>query len=284
MGPGRRRRRRGVVGRYAGPRMGAVDSPLDATRSRLELSPGIAAVARGDEAERLARRAGIREVVFGVQDGLLTTLGLVTGVASASAGRTTIVLAGVVVALTGMVSMGTGAYLGGISERDLKAAAIRKERHELATRPEEEHGEMAAILHRSGVPLEKAHDLAAMLAEYPQLWEETHIEKELGIPPALPDAPIGDGLRMGVTFLLGAIPPIVPYAVLHGLAALGVSLAVSAIVLLVLGVAKGRITSSSAMASGLQVLGIGAAAALTGYVLGVILPRLFGLHLPPGAA
>ncbi len=242
------------------------------------------AVARGDERERLARRAGIREVVFGVQDGLLTTLGLITGIASATAGgRPTILLAGVVVALTGMVSMGTGAYLGGVSERDLKAAAIRKERHELSTQPEEEHGEMVAILQRSGVPHVQAQELARALAAYPRLWEETHIEKELGIPSQLPDAPIGDGIRMGATFLLGAIPPIVPYAVLTGAAAFATSLAVSAVVLAVLGLVKGRITSSNALRSGAQVLAVGAAAALTGYVLGVILPRVLGLHIPPGA-
>ncbi|HVA20691.1 MAG TPA: VIT1/CCC1 transporter family protein [Candidatus Micrarchaeia archaeon] len=264
---------------------------MDATRAdaqnpppHKEPSPGMAAVARGDERARLARQGGIREVVFGVQDGLLTTLGLVTGIASAtSGGRTTILLAGVVVALTGMVSMGTGAYLGGTSERDLKAAAIRKERLELSTDPEEEHGEMAAILHRSGVPVAQAHELARALAAYPKLWEETHIEKELGIPSQLPDAPVADGVRMGATFLLGAIPPIVPYALLTGTAAFATSLAVSAVVLAALGIVKGRITSTGLARSGAQVLAVGAAAAATGYVLGVILPRLLGLHIPPGA-
>ncbi|HUY96056.1 MAG TPA: VIT1/CCC1 transporter family protein [Verrucomicrobiae bacterium] len=263
---------------------------MEATRSPAPAPAGphahaAAAVARGDERERLARRAGIREVVFGVQDGLLTTLGLVTGIASATAGgRATILLAGVVVALTGMVSMGTGAYLAGVSERDLKAAAIRKEQEELRTQPEEEHGEMVAILHRSGVPHPQAQELARSLAAYPRLWEETHIEKELGIPSQLPDAPIGDGVRMGATFLLGAIPPIVPYAILTGAAAFASSLALSAVGLVALGIVKGRITSTSPARSGLQVLAVGAAAAATGFVLGVLLPHLLGLHVAPGAA
>lgn len=240
--------------------------------------------AGGTEREQLERRAGIREVVFGVQDGILTTMGLTTGVATAAAGaavaHTTILIAGLAGALAGMVSMGTGAYLAACAERDLKRAAIHKERAELRNQPVEEHQEMVEILMERGVPETTAHELSRALAEYPRLWEETHIEKELGIPSNPQDSPVRDGVVMAATFLLGAVVPIVPFIFLTGDWAIGLSLGLSAVALLLVGIGKAWIIGQRLVVGGAQVLGVGAAAALAGYILGVLLPHLFGLRLP----
>ncbi|HEY6538946.1 MAG TPA: VIT1/CCC1 transporter family protein [Candidatus Dormibacteraeota bacterium] len=241
-------------------------------------------VAKGSERDRLARRTGIREVVFGVQDGLLTTLGLTTGVATATAGtaiaHTTILTAGILGALAGMVSMGTGAYLATSASRDLKHQAIHKERGELLSQPEEELEEMVAILAERGVPEEEAVDISRTLARYPQLWEETHIEKELGISSQLHDAPVRDGLLMAGTFLLGAVFPVLSYIFLTGLPAVVTSLALSGIGLVAVGVLKAAVTGQRLWLGGIQVLLVGGAAALVGYVFGVLLPHAFGLRLP----
>ncbi|HVB13731.1 MAG TPA: VIT1/CCC1 transporter family protein [Candidatus Dormibacteraeota bacterium] len=242
------------------------------------------ATAQGSERERLARRTGIREVVFGVQDGLLTTLGLTTGVATATAGtavaHTTILIAGLLGALAGMISMGTGAYLATSASRDLKHQAIHKERDELKSKPEEELREMVAILAQRGVPLNEATPLAQSLARYPQLWEETHIEKELGISSQVHDTPVRDGFLMAGTFLLGAILPILSYIFITGLPAVLVSLALSGIGLAAVGVLKAAVTGQRMWIGGAQVLLVGSGAALAGYVFGVLLPHAFGLQLP----
>ncbi len=225
-------------------------------------------------------------MVFGVQDGLLTTLGLTTGVATATAGaalaHTTILIAGLAGALAGMISMGTGAYLANSAEHDLNRNAIRKERGELLSQPEAEHAEMVAILMARGVPLEAAGDLSETLSRYPRLWEETHIEKELGISSELEATPIHDGLVMAGTFLVGAVVPILPYLVLTGLPAMVGSLVVSAIGLLGVGLMKASVVGQRRLLGGLQVLSVGTAAALAAYLLGVLLPHAFGLRLPPG--
>jgi VIT1/CCC1 family predicted Fe2+/Mn2+ transporter len=241
-------------------------------------------VAAGSERAELARRAGIREVVFGVQDGLLTTLGLTTGVATATAGaavaHTTILIAGLVGALAGMVSMGTGAYLAAGAEHDLNRSAIHKERSELRAQPEAEHAEMVAILMARGVPANEADDLTTTLARYPKLWEETHIEKELGISSEPESTSIHDGLLMAGTFLIGAVLPILPYVLMTGLPAVIGSLALSAAGLLGVGLMKAKVVGQRMMVGGLQVLGVGTAAALAAYLLGVLLPQAFGLRLP----
>lgn len=232
----------------------------------------------------MERRAGIREVVFGVQDGLLTTLGLTTGVATATAGaalaHTTILIAGLAGALAGMISMGTGAYLAATAERDLRTAAIRKERAELASMPVEERAEMVAILADRGVPEAEATALADSLSRYPRLWEETHIEKELGITADAEANGVRDGLVMAGTFLLGAVLPILPYVVLSGAPAVLGSLLLSAAGLLGVGLMKAQVVGQARLIGGLQVLLVGGAAALGAYTLGVLLPLAFGLRLP----
>lgn len=244
------------------------------------------AVAAGSEREELARRASIREVVFGVQDGLLTTLGLTTGVATATAGaavaHTTILIAGLAGALAGMISMGTGAYLAASAEHALSEAAIRKERSELASQPEAEHAEMVAILVANGVPEPEAGDLSSTLSRYPLLWERTHIEKELGIESEPESTSIRDGVTMASMFLIGAVIPIVPYVALTGVPAVVGSLLLSALGLLLVGLAKASVVGQSRLVGSMQVLGVGTAAALAAYVLGVLLPHAFGLRLPPG--
>lgn len=261
------------------PAAGSIPIAVDAEASPQD-------VARGSEREELARRAGIREVVFGVQDGLLTTLGLTTGVATATAGaavaHTTILIAGLAGALAGMISMGTGAYLASSAEHALSQAAIRKERAELQAQPEAEHAEMVAILMASAVPQVEAEALSATLARFPLLWEQTHIEKELGIASDPESTSVKDGLMMAAMFLVGAILPILPYLVLTGVSAVLASLVVSAIGLLAVGVMKASVVGQGRLMGSLQVLGVGAGAALAAYVLGVLLPHVFGLRLPPG--
>ncbi len=243
------------------------------------------AVAAGSEREELARRAGIREVVFGVQDGLLTTLGLTTGVATATAGaavaHTTILIAGIAGALAGMISMGTGAYLASSAEHALSQSAIRKERAELASQPEAEHAEMVAILAANGVPRPEAEDLSRSLAKYPLLWERTHIEKELGIDSEPASTSVRDGLMMASMFLIGAVVPIVPYVALTGAPAVVGSLLLSALGLLIVGLSKAGVVGQNRAIGSLQVLAVGTGAALAAYILGVLLPHAFGLQLPP---
>lgn len=262
----------------------ASSSPPKANRIAQLLNPFNRSRHAETERDALARRSGIREVVFGVQDGLLTTMGLTTGVATATAGatvsHTTILIAGLAGALAGMVSMGTGAYMATCATRDLKHAAIHKERGELRDQPAEEHEEMVNIFMQRGVPAETAEELSVAMAEFPVLWEETHVEKELGISIDLQDTPIKDGILMAATFLVGAVIPIIPYILLSGTAAVVVSLAISAVALGALGAGKAAVIGQRLPVGAAQVLGVGTAAALAGYVLGVLLPHFFGLRLP----
>ena len=225
---------------------------------------------------RVAAFGRIREVVFGAQDGLISTLALVTAVAAAVPDKSTVVIAGLAGALAGMISMGTGTYLGSKAEREVFQAEIEKEAKELEENPAEEMAELVFLYHQQGLSYHEAREMAEHIASDKELWLRTLVEKELGIDPDLATSPVKDALTMGGTFILAAMIPIIPYFFTGGNLAIGVSAGAALATLFALGIGKGRLVQRSPLLQGLEILLIGAAAAGLGWVLGEIVPNLLG--------
>ncbi len=223
---------------------------------------------------RVARLGRLREVVFGAQDGLLSTVALVTGVAVAVENQTTILVAGLAAAIPGMLSMATGAFLGSRAEQDVQRAEIAREAKELEENPAEELAELVVLYQREGKTYQEARHLADEIAEDKDLWLRTLVEKELGISPDDTTNPMKDALTMGVAFILAAIIPILPHFFLEGGPAIGVSIGAALTGLFFLGVGKGRLVQRSPLLQGLEILAIGAVSAGIGFALGVLIPRL----------
>ena len=223
---------------------------------------------------RVASLVRLREVVFGAQDGILSTLALVTSVAVAVDGTSLVLVAGLAGALAGMISMATGAYLGSRAEQDVRRVEIAQEALELETNPAEELAELTVLFQREGKSYEEARHLADEMSQDKDLWLRTLVEKELGISPDETSSPVKDSLAMGFSFILAAMVPIVPHMVLNGGVAIGASIAAALVGLFVLGVGKGRLVQRSPVLQGLEILGIGAVSAAIGFGLGEGIPRL----------
>ena len=223
---------------------------------------------------RVASLVRLREVVFGAQDGILSTLALVMSVAVAVDQTSIVLVAGLAGALAGMISMATGVYLGSRAEQDVQRSEIAQEAMELETNPAEELAELTVIFQREGKSYEEARHLADEIAEDKDLWLRTLVEKELGISPDETGNPIKDALAMGFSFIVAAMVPIIPHMVLDGSVAIAVSVAAALVGLFVLGVGKGRLVQRSPVLQGLEILGIGAVSAGIGYGLGDGIPRL----------
>ena len=223
---------------------------------------------------RVAAFGRIREVVFGAQDGLISTLALVTAVAAAVPDKSTVVIAGLAGALAGMISMGTGTYLGSKAEREVFQTEIEKEAKELEENPAEEMAELVFLYHQQGLSYHEAREMAEHIASDKELWLRTLVEKELGIDPDLATSPVKDALTMGGTFILAAMVPIIPYFFTGGNVAIGVSAGATLAALFALGLGKGRLVQRSPILQGVEILLIGAAAAGLGWVLGEIVPNL----------
>ena len=224
---------------------------------------------------RVARLGRLREVVFGAQDGLLSTVALVTSVAVAFETQPAVLVAGLAAALPGMLSMATGALLGSRAEQDVQRAEIEREARELETNPAEELAELVVLFQREGRTYREARELADEISQDSDLWLKTLVEKELGISTEETANPVKDALVMGLAFIIGAAVPLVPHFFLTGGTAIGVSVGATLAGLFTLGLLKGRIVERSPILQGLEILGIGTLSAGVGYALGELIPRLF---------
>ena len=258
--------------------VGAAGSPLNIETDGMTMSDYVSAATEIDrERWRVARLGRLREVVFGAQDGLLSTVALVTGVAVAVENQTTVLVAGLAAALPGMLSMATGAFLGSRAEQDVQRAEIAREAQELEDNPAEELAELVVLYQREGKTYQEARHLADEIAQDKELWLRTLVEKELGISPDETSSPVKDALTMGVAFILAAIIPILPHFFLEGGAAISISIAAALTGLFILGVGKGRLVQRSPLLQGLEILAIGAVSAGIGFGLGDLIPRLIDL-------
>ncbi len=225
---------------------------------------------------RVASLGRLREVVFGAQDGILSTVALVTSVAVALESQTAVLVAGMAAAAAGTISMATGAFLGSRAELDVQRAEIAKEARELEENPGEEFAELVVAFQREGKTYEEARAMADDIAQDKDLWLRTMAEKELGISLEETTNPVKDAAVMGLSFIVAALLPIIPHVFLTGGLAISVSVAAALIGLFALGSVKGRLVTKSPVLQGLEILGIGAVSAAIGYFLGDFIPRLVG--------
>ena len=230
-----------------------------------------------DERRRASLLGEVREAVFGAQDGLVSTLAVVSAVAGAGTDRFGVLVAGIAAGLAGIFSMAAGEYLSSKSQREIFEAQIVEERREVHERPGEAEAEMAFMLAADGLPRDEAASVARAMALHPEVLLKTMVEKELGLAVE-PDegSPLQGALVMGGAFGLGAAVPILPHLFLASGTAVLVSTFATLTVLFGIGVVKSRWTHRSWWSSGAEIMVIGAVAGVVGYFFGSILPTLLG--------
>lgn len=229
-----------------------------------------------DERARIARLSRIREVVLGTQDGLLVPLGVVTGLAGASATATVIIVGGVAEAVAGALAMGTGSYLASRAENQLFKAEIAAEEAELESDLKGELAELELLLTEEGLEAHDARMAATSIGRSRFSLLKTMVEKELGLPYGQAETELGDAAVVGASYAAAALVPLWPYFLWSIPTALAVSLAATGLALFTLGVVKGRVARLQVIRSGLEVLLVGGISAGLGYLIGGLGPHLFG--------
>jgi VIT1/CCC1 family predicted Fe2+/Mn2+ transporter len=156
----------------------------------------------------LIERIGwLRAAVLGANDGLISTSSLIVGVAAATAGPHEVLVAGVAGLVAGAMSMAAGEYVSVSSQADTEEADMARERRELATQPEAELAELAAIYEQRGV----APDLALEVAKQMMAKDafEAHARDELGLSSHVMARPVQAAFTSAATFSVGAALPLV---------------------------------------------------------------------------
>jgi len=224
---------------------------------------------------RGGRSGTLRAAVFGANDGLVSNLSLVMGVAGAVTGAASgnhfIVLAGVAGLLAGAFSMAAGEYISMQSQREMFENQIAVEREEMRVMPEVEQEELAAIYRAKGVADADAKRIAAQLMEDPAKALDTKVREELGLDPDELGSSWGAAIYSFIAFAIGALIPLVPFLLTSGDVAFMSALGLSFAALFAVGAAVSIVTGKSMLFSGLRQVLIGAAAATVTYGVGSLI-------------
>lgn len=248
-------------------------APASERPARTPTPGGLAhsAEAEGRRHRGVGSGGNLRAAVFGVSDGLVSSAGLVLGVAGATSDIDTILLSGVAGLLAGAFSMAAGEYVSVRSQRELFEYQIDLERRELEAYPDEEAAELALIYEARGIPREEARNAAKRIVSDPERALDALAREELGLDPEQLGSPLGAARSSFLSFAAGAALPVAPFALASPSSALAVAIGLSAFALFCVGSAISLFTGRSALEGGLRMLGIGGAAGGATYAIGSFL-------------
>jgi len=210
-----------------------------------------------------------------VNDGLVSNLSLVMGVAGAAPGANVILLAGFAGLLAGSFSMAAGEYISMLSQRELLERQLEIEREHIRRAPDEERRLLADRYTARGLTEAQAGTIAERILDDPDQALDVIAREQLGLDPEDLGSPISAAIASFASFGIGAIIPILPFITLNGINAAIVSAVMSVTALFMVGWAVAHFTGRSWIVSALRMVGIGTAAAVITFAIG----RAVGVNL-----
>tara|TARA_Y100001970_G_scaffold279441_1_gene386808 strand:- start:2523 stop:3248 length:726 start_codon:yes stop_codon:yes gene_type:complete len=213
----------------------------------------------------------IKETVFGIEDGMVSTLGALTGIAAATKDPGMVLLAGFVVIAVESISMGVGSYVSSKSEKEVVERMLAEEKEEIEIFPKEEQEELYDMYIAGGWPKALAKKMAETAAKNNALFLQEMAYRELGIVPENGVHPLKNGLVMGVSYIVGGTVPLLPYLFLDVHLAITCSVLIALMGLFILGASITVYTKRPWFKAGLEMLILAGLATLVGYGVGQIM-------------
>lgn len=260
----------------AGKYLGVPEAPSSMSEEEVQHGRALAMMGKGSpariadiESRHRVRSGGmLRAATFGVNDGLVSNLSLVMGIAGGTGNAKLVLLAGVAGLFAGAFSMGTGEWISVRSQRELYEREIEIERQELAAFPEEEQEELALIYRAKGIEPEAASRLAERIMLRPTAAIDTLAREELGLDPGDLASPWTAAFSSFIAFAFGAVIPVLPYMFGSGAAALLAAALAAGAMLAIVGLSISVLTGRNAFVAAFRMLAVGAVSAGVTYAIG----------------
>ena len=227
--------------------------------------------AHPDDPHYVGRGGWLRASVLGGNDGIISVASLVIGVAAAEPAPSVIVISGVAGLVAGAMSMAAGEFISVSAQRDSERADIEREKRALKAMPKEELEELTAIYKERGLSDKTAALVARELMQKDPL--EAHLRDELGLSDDLAARPLQAALASGLTFTLGAAPPVLTAVLAPPGWTIPAIAVVAVIALAILGAMGARLGGAPVLPAMVRVVGWGvlamAATAAIGSLFGI---------------
>lgn len=230
----------------------------------------------GIESWKIAEGGGIRDMVLGANDGLVSTLAFIWGVFGAIAQSYIILLSGIAEMVAGTISMGVGAYQSSKSELEVLERENKRNTIKKKKTLEEEKEELMKFYEKEGFEKREAEAITNKIISREDRYIQEQILEKLGLTSKERGKPIKAGILCGVSFALAALVPIFPFIfpinVIEGMV---ISIIATIITLFGLGAMKTIFSRKNWIQSGLQMMIIGASAAFITYMIGMVFSFIF---------
>lgn len=218
--------------------------------------------------------ASIREVVFGLEDSLVSTLGTISGVAVGSGDSYIVVMSGVILVFVEAISMAAGSYLSSKSSTQLYEERARQDATRILSERISDEESLKQMFVRKGFTQAEIKVALQAIGKERKLWLDEVQRNEYRFSPATSSSPVFSALVMGVFYILGGFLVLLPYILLPIMLALPVAVVITVVALFFLGVWKATIAGVPKIRSGLEMLAVSLSAALIGILLGKLLSDL----------
>jgi len=227
----------------------------------------------GMEGWEMGGGGGVRDVIFGANDGLVSILALLAGVYGAATQSRLILIAGIAGAVAGAISMGAGAYLSSKSEQEVTEKEHERKGLRKPRAAEEERAELARFYQARGFRKQEAQAIAHRVSVQLEAEAEYAVGEEPGLTSEEAWPPWKAAVLTGLSFAIASVVPILPFTVLRVTpAAITAALATIA-ALFAVGASKAIFTRKSWVTSGLEMTAIGTMAAAATYGIGLLMPE-----------
>jgi VIT1/CCC1 family predicted Fe2+/Mn2+ transporter/rubrerythrin len=226
----------------------------------------------GMEGWEMGGGGGVRDVIFGANDGLVSILALVAGVYGAITESHPILIAGIAGAVAGAISMGAGSYLSAKSEKEVTEKESDRKGIKRKGAPEEEKERLVRFYQARGFKRRDAEAVADRVAQQVESSESYTIGEEIGLTSEESWPPIKAAFLTGISFAVVSLIPILPFAFMRVTPAVITAVVASIACLFAVGASKATFTRKSWFRSGAEMMVIGALAAVATYAIGLAIP------------
>ena len=217
----------------------------------------------------------IGDAIYGVNDGLGSIFGIVSGVSGATLGNSKyVLLSGIAGMIASALSMGSGAYLAAKSEREIYQAELAREREAIALNGPEARELLSLYFQVKGLPEQDADHMVEHIASDPEQMLRALAAERLNSTEEALSNPLTSAISGALSTAAGAFIPIVPFFFLSGYSAVIISAIVSLLAHFAVGAAKSLVTVRSWWSSGFEMTLVGAVEGVVTYVIGLGLGRL----------
>ena len=224
------------------------------------------------EKTSINKKSALADIILGGQDGLVNVLGVILGVAAATSSYKVIIAAGMAATFAESISMAAVALTSKMAERDHYCSELEREKREMKEMPELEREEIREIYKGYGFKDRLLEEVVDHITGNDELWLKIMMKDEIELAEVKnKDIYVGSFI-VGFSALVGSFVPLTPFFFLPIHLAIIISLIISAIVLMFVGIYKAKTTIGSPFKTGIQMVLIGMGAALAGYYIG----HLFG--------